>query len=178
MSDLLRNIFRFAAFIMVQVYILNKVPHLHQFIKPYIYFVFILWLPFNLSRIALLAVAFITGMALDWFTNTPGLHAAPCVLIAYLRPVIIGLLTPKDNMTEFTYREPSPRSMGWTPYLVYALILTLLHHIYLTALEWLSFGSPLRFLIKVSATTAISMLLIIIVELLFPRRLKFRTNTA
>jgi len=162
---------------MVQVYLLNKIPHLHQFITPYIYFLFILWLPFNVSRIGLLVIGFITGMALDYFTNTPGLHAAPCVLIAYLRPFIIGVLTPKDT-SEFTHREPSPKSMGWTPYLVYALILTLFHHIYLTVLEWISFGNLFRFLIKVCATTAISMLLIIIVELLFPRKLKFRTNTA
>jgi hypothetical protein len=48
----------------------------------------------------------------------------------------------------------------------------------MTLLEWFSFGTFLRFLIKVAATTAISMLLIIIIELLFPRKLKFRTNTA
>lgn len=173
----MRNIVRFALFILVQVYLLNKVPHLHQFVIPYLYFLFVLWLPFTLSRVGLLIVAFFTGLMLDWFTNTPGLHAAPCVLIAYIRPFIIGLLTPKDT-SEFNYREPSPRSMGWTPYLVYVLILTLIHHIYLTVLEWVSFGNLLRFLIKVSAATAISMLLIIIVELLFPRKLKFRTNTA
>lgn len=177
MSDLLKNIFRFALFILTQVYLLNKIPHLHQFIIPYLYFLFILWLPFTLSRIGLLFIAFLTGLTLDWFTNTPGLHAAPCVLIAYLRPFVIGVLTPKDT-SEFNYREPSPRSMGWTPYLVYVFILTLVHHIYLTVLEWISFGTLLRFLIKVSAATAISMLLIIIVELLIPRKLKFRTNAA
>jgi hypothetical protein len=62
--------------------------------------------------------------------------------------------------------------------MVYAFILTLLHHTYLIMLEWLQFGSFLSFLIKIGATTAISMLLILTVELLFPRRLKYRTNTA
>ena len=177
MSDLLRNIIRFFVFILVQVYLLNKIPHLHEFVIPYLYFLFIMWLPFTVSRVGLLVLGFITGMALDWFTNTPGLHAAPCVLIAYVRPFVIGVLTPKDQ-SEFNYREPSPRAMGWTPYLVYALILTLLHHTYLTVLEWVSFGSFLRLLIKVTATTAISLLLIVVTELLFPRKLKFRTNTA
>lgn len=177
MSDLVRNIFRLAIFILVQVFILNKIPHLHQFVVPYIYYLFILWLPFVTSRFALLAIGFITGITLDYFKMTPGLHAAACVLIAYLRPFVIGILTPKD-MTEFTFREPSPRAMGWGPYLIYALLLTFIHHTYLTLLEWLDFGTFLYFLIKVAATTAISMLLIITVELLFPRKLKFRTNTA
>lgn len=177
MSDLLRNIIRFALFILVQVYVLNKVPHLHRFITPYLYYLFILWLPFGASRVGLLLIGFLTGLTLDYFTNTPGLHAAACVLIAYLRPFVINILSPKES-SEFNYREPSPRAMGWTPYLVYTLILTIFHHIYLVLLEWFSFGSFLDLLIKIVATTAISMLLIITTELLFPRKMKFRTNTA
>ena len=177
MSEFLRNIVRVGIFILLQVYVLNKIPHLHQFIVPYIYYLFLLWLPFSVSRIGLLLIGFLTGMALDFFTMTPGLHAAACVLLAYCRPFVINILTPKDP-SEFNYREPSPRAMGWAPYLVYVFVLTLFHHGYLTFLEWLSFGTFLQFIIKVFATTAISMLLIITTELLFPRRMKFRTNTS
>ena len=177
MSDLVRNLIRFILLIMLQVYVLNTIPHLHQFITPYVYYLFLLWLPFSISRIGLLITGFITGMALDFFTMTPGLHAAACVLVAYARPFVINILTPKET-SEFNYREPSPKSLGWTPYFVYIFVLTLLHHGYLTLLEWLSFGTFLSFLIKIVATTAISILLIFTIELLFPRRMKFRTNTA
>src|SRR5258705_3250409 len=124
MSDLVRNIIRFALFILVQVYLLNKIPFLHQFIAPYLYYLFILWLPFSISRMGLLVIGFITGIVLDFFMMTPGLHAAACVLIAYLRPFVINVLAPKD-VSGFSYREPSPRAMRWTPYLVYTLVLTL-----------------------------------------------------
>lgn len=177
MSDLVKNIFRLIVFLLVQVFVLDKIPHLHQYIVPYLYYLFILWLPFYISRIGLLVIGFVTGLLLDYFTMTPGLHAAACVLIAYARPFVISVLIPKDT-AEFNYREPSARGMGWAPYSVYVLVLTLLHHIYLTLLEWLDFGSFLDFLIKVVATTAISLLLIFTVELLFPRNLKYRTNTA
>lgn len=177
MSDLVKNIFRLAIFILVQVYVLNKVPFLHRFIVPYLYFLFILWLPFSISRLGLLLIGFLCGITLDYFTNTPGLHAASCVLIAYARPFIINLLIPKDT-AEFNYREPTPRAMGWAPYSVYVFVLTLLHHTYLMLLEWLDFGTFVNFLIKVSATTGISLLLIFTAELLFPRKVKFRTNTA
>lgn len=177
MSDFVRNIIRLAVFILLQVYVLNKVPHLHRFISPYLYYLFLLWLPFNISRVTLMIVGFITGIILDFFMMTPGLHAAACVLVAYLRPFIINILAPKD-VSGFSYREPSPKAMGWTPYLVYTLILTIFHHTYMIVLEWLSFGSFIDLIIKVIATTGISMLLIITTELLFPRRLKFRTNTA
>lgn len=177
MSDLVKNIFRLILFILVQVFVLDKIPHLHRFIVPYLYFLFILWLPFSVSRIGLLLIGFVTGLFLDYFTMTPGLHAAACVLIAYARPFIISVLIPKDT-AEFNYREPSPGAMGWAPYAVYVIILTLLHHIYLTLLEWLQFGSFLDFLVKVVATTGISLLLIFTVEVLFPRKVRYRTNAA
>jgi hypothetical protein len=177
MSDLLRNIIRFLMFIGLQVYVLDNIPPLHRFIIPVIYFLFILWLPFSVSRFWLLIIGFITGLSLDYFTMTPGLHAAACVLIAYIRPFLVNLLLPKDT-AEFNYREPSANAMGWVPYSVYVFVLTLLHHGYLVFLEWLQFGSFLDFIIKVIATTGISMLLIFTTEILFPRKLKFRTNTA
>jgi hypothetical protein len=177
LSDFLRNIVRFAFFILLQVYVLNKIPHLHRYITPYLYYLFLLWLPFSVSRQWLLVIGFLTGITLDYFMMTPGLHAAACVLIAYIRPFVISVLTPRDS-SDFNYREPSPQAMQWTPYAIYVFVLTLLHHGYLLFLEWLSFGSFLDFLIRIVTTTGISMLLVLTAELLFPRRLKFRTNVA
>jgi cell shape-determining protein MreD len=176
-SDLVKNIFRLFIFVLVQVYVLNKIPHLHRYIVPYLYFLFILWLPFSINRLAQLLIGFAAGLLLDYFTNTPGLHAAACLLIAYVRPFVISVLIPKDT-NEFNYREPSPRAMGWAPYSVYVLVLTFLHNTYLLLLEFLHFGSFLDFVIKVLSTTAISLLLIFTTELLFPRKVQFRTNTA
>lgn len=176
MNEFLKNTARIILFILIQVYLLNKI-HLHRFIVPYLYYLPILWLSFSIPRVSLLFIGFATGLFLDYFMMTPGLHAAACVLIAFVRPFIINILTPKES-SEFNYREPSPRAMQWTPYAVYVFILTLLHHGYMVFLEWLDFGTFLDFIIKVVATTAISMLLIFTVELLFPRKLKFRTNTA
>jgi rod shape-determining protein MreD len=98
--DFLKHIFRFAAFILIQVYVLNKIPHLHRFIIPYLYYLPLLWLPFSVSRMWLLVIGFITGLTLDYFMMTPGLHAAACVLIAFFRPYIINVFTPKES-TEF-----------------------------------------------------------------------------
>jgi rod shape-determining protein MreD len=176
MSVLLKNIIRFALFILIQVFVLFKVPPLHRFITPYLYFLFILWLPFNLPRFSLTAIGFLFGLSLDYFTNTPGLHAAACTLIAYVRPFIINLLISQEG-SDKNYASPSITSMGWAPYATYVVVLTFLHHSYLVFLEWMSFGSFWYFLGKVIATTAVSLLLILVTELLFYRNEKFRTNT-
>jgi hypothetical protein len=64
--------------------------------------------------------------------------------------------------------------MGWAPFIVYAVVLTLLHHSYLVLIEWLQFGNFLYFIGKVAGTSAISLLLMLIAELLIPRREKQR----
>lgn len=177
MSDLVRNTVRFVLFILVQYYVLFQIRPLHQFVVPYVYFLYVLWLPFSMGRMTLMFVSFVFGLTLDYFTQTPGLHAAACVLIAYVRGFVVNILIPQEG-AEQNYRSPSPVSMGWAPYAIYVLVLTLVHHIYLVFLEWLQFGSFLFFLGKVVATTGISLMLILITELLFFRKEKFRTNTA
>ncbi len=176
MSTLVKNILRFALFILVQVFVLQQVPPLHRFVTPYLYFLFIIWLPFSLGRAPLMLIAFIFGLSLDYFLKSPGLHAAACVLVAYVRPFLINLLIRQEG-DEQNYASPSITSMGWAPYFTLVFILTLLHHGYLVFLEWMQFGSFLYFIGKVLATTGVSMLLILITELLFFRKEKFRTNT-
>ena len=140
MSEVLKNIIRFSLFILIQVFVLFQVKPLHQFIVPYLYFLYILWLPFNTPRIALTFIGFVFGLSLDYFTKTPGLHAAACTLIAYIRPFLVNILISQEGADQ-NYKSPSVTSMGLVPYATYVVILTLLHHIFLVLLEWLQFGS-------------------------------------
>jgi hypothetical protein len=121
-------------------------------------------------------VALVLGLALDYFTKTPGLHAAPCLLIAYLRPFIINILITQEG-AEANYEEPSIQSMGFASYFIYVTILIVMHHSFLFLLEALQFAGLWYFLGKTLLSSAISLLLILITELLFVRRQKFRTNT-
>jgi len=177
MSSLLKNIIRFILFILVQAFVLNKIPPIHQFLKPYLYFLFILWLPFNTPKSFLLIIAFVFGLSMDFFTVWPGLHIIPCLFIAFLRPFLISILLPQDA-TEVSYSEPGIKSMGWAPYSVYIIILTFVHHAILTFIEWMNGGTFIFFIGKVAGSTAISLLLIAITEMLFSRKAKYKTNAA
>jgi len=176
MSSLLRNIIRLIIFILLQVFVLNHIPPLHQYITPYIYFLFILWLPFSMGRGSLLIVSFITGLCLDFFTKTPGLHAAACVFVGYLRPFLINLLMPQQGV-EFNYREPSVTSLGFTQYITYVSVLTFCHHAVLSSIQAFQFGNILYLVLKTLGSTVISLLLITVIEIIFIRKQKFLTNT-
>lgn len=177
MSVLMKNILRFIFFILVQAFVLDKVPFIHQYVKPSLYFLFILWLPFSLSRVGLMVIAFLFGLTLDYFSGTPGLHSAPCVLIAYLRPFLLKFLLPQEK-NEMAYSDPSVRSIGIAPYSVYIITLTIVYHVYLTFIEWMQFGDFFFFIGKVLASTALSLVLIFVTELLFFRKVKYKTNAA
>jgi rod shape-determining protein MreD len=146
-------------------------------VTPYLYFLFILWMPFTTNRSLQLIIAFAFGFMMDSFRHNPGFHAAACVLIAYIRPFLVTLLIPQKGANE-NYEEPSATSMGgFLPYMIYAAVLTVIHHAWLFFLEAWQFGNIWYFLVKTIASTAISLLLIIITELLFVRKQKFKTNT-
>ncbi len=176
MSSLLRNIIRLIMFILVQVFVLNKIPPLHQYITPYIYYLFILWLPFSMGRSSLLIVSFLTGLCLDFFTKSPGLHAAACVAIGYLRPFLINLLMPQQG-AEFNYREPSATSLGFTQYVTYVSVLTVVHHTFLFTIQAFQFGNIFYLVLKTLGSTVISLLLVTVIEIIFIRKQKFLTNT-
>ncbi len=176
MNGWFKYIIRFILFILVQVFVLDKIL-LHQLVTPYLYFLFILWLPFKINRSWLMIIAFGLGLTLDYFRHYPGFHAAACVLIAYIRPFLINLLLPKEDV-EINYAAPSVTTMGgFTPYALYVTVLTLLHNSWLFFLEALQFGSIWYFLGKTLLSTLISLLMILVIELIFVRKEKYRTNT-
>jgi hypothetical protein len=176
MSTLVKNIFRFIIFILVQVYVLDRI-HVNYMVTPYIYYLFILWLPFNINRSTLMVVAFFVGFTLDSFRHNPGFHSAACVLIAYVRPFLISILIPQEG-ADTNYEEPSVRSMGgFLAYFVYVGTLTIIHNAWLFLLEAWQFANIWYFLVKTLLSTAISLLLIFVTEMLFTRKQKFRTNT-
>ncbi|WP_291912874.1 rod shape-determining protein MreD [Chitinophaga sp. CB10] len=165
MSILLRNIIRFVLLLLIQVFVLNEIL-IHQLVSPYIYMLFILALPFNLPRPALMLLGLLMGLSLDMFMNTMGMHAAACVFIAYLRPFIINILSPQGGF-ETTQKTPSMTSMGVSQFLIYAAILVFLHHALYFTLEVFGFANPLYLLLKIILSSAASLFLIILYEMLF-----------
>jgi rod shape-determining protein MreD len=176
MSSLVKNIIRFIIFILLQVFVLDRI-HLHQMVTPYLYFLFILWLPFKMQRSWIMLLGFLLGFTLDSFRHQPGFHAAACVLIAYVRPFLINMLI-RQEVTETNYEEPSMMSLGgFLPYLIYIGFFAFLHNAWLFLLEAWQFGNFWYFLVKTVLSTAVCLLLIIITDLVVVRKQKFRTNT-
>jgi hypothetical protein len=155
------NILRFFFLIFFQGLILNHV-NLGGYINPYFYIYFILLLPFSTPRWMLLILAFILGIGIDMFTNTIGLNAAACVIMAFARPFVISAISsgPESLIGD----TPSLKNQGLKWFLYYAIILILVHHISLFYLEIFRFSEFLATFIRVLLSSAFTLILVMISE--------------
>lgn len=129
---ILVNLLRFIILVFLQVFLLKNIT-LYNLSAPYLYILFILLLPFEIPNILLFALSFILGLTIDAFYDTPGLHAASCVLLAFVRILFISITVQKEGFDNEP--EPTLSVMGLRWFFTYALLLTLAHHFFLFNLE-------------------------------------------
>ena len=122
----------FILLILLQVLILNNM-HLSIYVNSYVYILFILILPFDTPGWMTLTLAFFLGLSIDAFSNTPGIHSAATVLLAFLRQYMLNIFAPRDGYERG--QNPHYQYMGLPWFLVYAGVLTLIHHLALFFLE-------------------------------------------
>lgn len=164
---ILYNIIRFFALVFVQVFLLKNIT-LYNISTPYPYILFILLLPFQTPNILLFPLAFLLGLTIDAFYDTPGLHTAACVLLALVRVMFISVTVQKEGFDN----EPDPTLsiMGFRWFLTYAIILTLIHHTFLFLLEAFSFSELIFILQRVATSSVFTVFLMLITGLLFFRK--------
>jgi len=162
-----RNIIRFLFLVLFQVLILNNI-NLGGYTNPYLYLYFILLLPFATPRWLLLVLAFFLGISIDLFTNTLGLNAAATVLMAFCRPYVIRAISREPE--EELGIQPSLRLQGFTWFFLYSLILILIHHFALFYLEIFRFTEFFQTLLRVITSSAFTLALVFLSELLFYSR--------
>jgi cell shape-determining protein MreD len=159
----LKNIGRFVFLILFQVLILNNIQF-SGYINPYFYIYFILLLPFETPRWLLLLSAFLLGLSLDAFTNTFGLNASACVLMAFARPFVISAIS---TGTAFMIgHSPSLKNQGMKWFAYYSIILVLVHHFALFYLEIFRFTEFFQTLFRVLLSSVFTLLIVFIAEYL------------
>lgn len=146
--------------ILLQVLVLNNI-HILGLLTPFFYVYFILKFDSGCSRNELMLWGFFIGLMIDIFSDSPGLHASAAVLLAFIRPVLLRLFTPRDAFDSIV---PSIRTMGLAFYYKYLFSAVFLHHSVLLFLGYLSWGSISYLLLKIVGCTLFTVLCITAVE--------------
>jgi len=157
----------FILMVLVQVWILNNIQ-LSGYINPYLYIMFLLVLPFEISFWILIPAGFLLGITIDMFMHTPGLHAAATVFAAFVRPGVLSLIAPGDGYDSSQRPHISTMGLGW--YLRYVVIMVLLHHTVLFYLEVFRLTDFFYTLARVLLSSFLTILLILITDTLVYRK--------
>lgn len=163
-SILPQNIARFIILVLLQVLILNNIQ-LSGFINPYIYILFILLLPFETPAWLLLILGFVTGLTIDIFSGTIGMHATATTLAAYSRPFILTLLSPRDGYENRT--APTLKYYGIAWIIKYSIVIILIHHSTLFFIEIFRFSGFFYTMLRILISSAFTFVLIILSQFLF-----------
>lgn len=159
-QDYLQKIGWFIGLLLLQVLILNNV-HIAGYATPFLYIYLIVKLKSDTSRNALLLWAFFLGLAVDIYSDTPGMNASATVLLAFLRPLFLRLFMPRDMADQFV---PAIRTLGLASFLKYASVCVLLHHTVLLCVEYFSVAHPLLLLLRIVSSTVITLCCILALE--------------
>lgn len=150
----------FIGLVLLQVLILNNV-HIAGYATPFLYIYLILKFESDTPRNALMLWAFFLGLAVDVFSDTPGMNAAATVLLAFLRPTFLRLFVPRDTLDTLV---PAIRTMGILPFLKYLVVSVLIHHGLLLTPEFFSFAHIGTLLLRIAASTLLTVTCIMAVE--------------
>jgi len=118
-----------------------------------------------------LVLAFLLGVIVDVFSNTPGLHASATVFLAFIRPYILNRLEP--NAGYGTQKMVGRKSMGWVWFMTYALLGVVAHHLFYFFVEVFTLQHFFQTITRIVASGLASLLVIFIHQTL-PQRTKLR----
>ena len=152
----------FISLVLIQVLIFNQVQF-SGFFNPYVYVLFIILLPLSTPRYAILILAFALGLIIDIFSNSLGVHSAATVFIAYVRPLVIRLISNRED-DKNDYPGLNQNKLGW--FINYVVIMVLIHHTLLFYLEVYTFANFFNTLYRVILSSLFSIIIIVLSQFL------------
>lgn len=158
----LNSLLTFISFVFLQIVITSLIdfgPLLFISIYP----LFLLTLPVNTSINKLMLWAFITGLTVDYFSNSiMGINSAASILMVVWQPLAFKLIYRKGDLENQI--RPGMLQLGVTRFTAYILICLAVHHIVLTLLEGFGLMGFIYNLPRVFISLFVNIILILIIE--------------
>lgn len=161
----LYEIFLFVLLILLQVLLFNRIS-LFGLATPILYSYFLLKLPIGRNLFFVIISGFLLGLIIDVFLNTPGMNAAATTIVAAFRKPIMNMVFSREEYEEFTpgiYTETGS-------FIRFALIIVLMHQTLLFFIESFTFFNLLNTVLRILASSALTILIIIALDSLIYRK--------
>jgi hypothetical protein len=123
---------------------------------------FILLLPVEFPSWLLLVLSFATGLSIDIFSGSQGMHTSATLFAGFIRPYVLRLIAPRDGYEAGS--SPSMLVYGFQWFFFYTLIMVLVHHTALFYLEVFRLTDFFRTLLRVFLSSVFSISFILLFE--------------
>ncbi len=161
----LYEFFLFFFLILLQVLLLSRI-NLFGLTTPVLYGYYLLKLPIGRNLFYVIISAFLMGLIIDIFLNTPGMNAAAITLVAMFRKPMMSLFFEKEEFEGFV---PGMNSAPG-PFVRFTILTIFLHLTLLFFIESFTLFNLVNTLLRIITSAVSSILLIIALDTLIHRR--------
>lgn len=160
MNDILQYIIRFFVLTGIQILVLNNVQ-ISGYINPFVYILFVMLLPPKMPKAIVLILAFMMGFTIDIFSDSYGIHSSATVLLAFLRPKVLALVSVKGGED---LEAIGIKQLRINRFFTYSSILCLIHHFTLFYLEAFRLNEFFDTFLRALYSSFFSILMILMIE--------------
>ena len=158
--EAIRHLLTFIILCLVQVLVLNHV-NLLDCATPLLYVYFIMLFRRGYPKWGILLWSFLTGLCIDVFSNTPGVAASSATLLGLLQPYLLNMFIQRDSADDLA---PTIRTLGATRYFYYTLSCVFVFNLFFFTVESFSFFNWLQWAKNIGGSTALTVVLILVIE--------------
>lgn len=151
----------FVILVLVQALLMNHIV-LFSSAVCFIFIYFLIKLPVNLSANLLLTLGFLLGLTVDMLSDTPGLNALCCTVLASLkRPVFFAYEQHDDQKRNVS---PSIGTMGFFNFCKYIFSMAAIYCLLDFFVEFIEFTDIVGILIKAGASTLFTFFVMLAID--------------
>ncbi|WP_418991534.1 rod shape-determining protein MreD [Alistipes sp.] len=161
----------FLVTVLLQVFLFDNLT-ISIYLNPLVYVAFIALLPLDTPPVVVLLAGLAAGVAMDFAMGIAGVNTISTLLVAFMRGTLLSLLSRRDDLREGGV--PSVARLGRRTFLIYLVVLIVLHHAVFFLLEALSWAHLTHTLLRIAASSAVSTAFVWIIARIFTAKLPVR----
>lgn len=164
-NTILRYFMLFILCVLAQALIFNHIVLFHVAF-PIVFIYFLIRLPINIKLPYLFTLAFLLGLIVDIFSDTPGVNALACTIVAALRTPIYYAYVAKDDTTNRL--TPCVSTLGLMEYCKYLITFIVIYTLLSFTIEYFSFAHVKGIVIMSAASTVFTFFILLAIDCLIP----------
>ncbi|MDE6510874.1 MAG: hypothetical protein K2L00_02090 [Muribaculaceae bacterium] len=160
-KSVISYIFLFVTVVLLQALLMNHIVLFNSAVC-FIFIYFLVKLPINVAPNLLLTLGFLLGISVDMLSDTPGLNALCCTVLASLKHPVFFAYEQHDDQKRTM--APGIGTMGILNFCKFTFSISALYCLMAFFVEYIEFTDILGILIKAAASTLFTFLTMLAID--------------